>query len=1004
MAGVGTEVGRIHIKVTPDTSGFRAQLNRELKSAVAGLDVEIPAELKNAGKVEAQLEALTKDRKTKVDVDVTGGKIKAVQDQVNRLARLETFTLDLNTRMAYLRAAQFKAWIAEEKVDVLLQARFDENQNTLRNRLRAAIGLKPIKVPIEADQEVFSRSVAKLKTPKVPNFDKFIPNFGTGLNPAGYAVVIAGILAVAAPLVGLLTSALLTLPGLISAVAVPIAAITLGLDGFKKAAESIKEPFDALRASISEKVTSQFTPIFEQLTQGFPILERSIPRVTQGLADIAKSVTTFITEGTGATQLEQLIGGIGERLSQVAPGIRDFTAAILGLANQFVNGGALEGVGQWFNDTMADFKNWVAEISASGQLDAAFSGLGASLKVVADALGKIALEGLDFITDPGKVQAFTEALAGLGDVLKNIVGISESLAPAFKLLDLALKVPSVAGVLVDMGNRGRDIGAALGDGVTSGLNAGFKLGTDQLVPPDIGAAVSEQIKNQITVSAEDQKQALRSAFTAGGVDTAVAQQLTQQVQAAIEGARNAMTEFGPELQAAVDQSLLSLATIGDKIGAAFTAIGPAVAAGFQPAVFAAQSGVNQIISAISSGFGNLFNTVVGAFSGLAGAVSTGMASGSQAAAAGVTNILQVISAGLAALPAVVQQWFSSVAPAAQAGMAPAIATVGAMCQQIIATMLSFTGAAQQAGTAIGASFAQGISSAGGLVSSAAEGLVGLARAFFPSSPAEKGPFSGQGWVTYSGEAVGEAFADGISSSSTEVINTVKALMQAVKDVFGSAEGLALNFNFGAGSLGGGTGFGAGGSTMLGGLTTSLGDMAGNAQNYQSAVLGAIEPSKQLTADDKERIKALSQQIDLLEIRRKELEGMLFWDKNNEAIKGELELIRQQKNALGLERDKLQYAQKYGNTVSDTTQKYADYVNTAAQLPLDFARATANQAMTDLGMSGGGVLGAALDWGSQFAQNAIGAGSKYIFNVSNIDEAKTMWQNTVNVESRGTVGR
>ncbi|MBL3747963.1 hypothetical protein IQ261_27300, partial [Mycobacteroides abscessus subsp. massiliense] len=82
----------------------------------------------------------------------------------------------------------------------------------------------------------------------------------------GYALIAAAIAALSplvAGLLGALTTSLLALPGLITAAVVPIGALVLGLDGLKKAAGVLKQPFDELRATMSAKVQEQFTPVFE---------------------------------------------------------------------------------------------------------------------------------------------------------------------------------------------------------------------------------------------------------------------------------------------------------------------------------------------------------------------------------------------------------------------------------------------------------------------------------------------------------------------------------------------------------------------------------------------------------------------------------------------------------------------------------------------------------------------------------------------------------------------
>lgn len=71
------------------------------------------------------------------------------------------------------------------------------------------------------------------------------------------------------------------------------------------------------------------------------------------------------------------------------------------------------------------------------------------------------------------------------------------------------------------------------------------------------------------------------------------------------------------------------------------------------------------------------------------------------------------------------------------------------------------------GKALIRGFIDGIKRMIGNVKDAAADVVQAARDFFPFSPAKKGPFSGRGWVLYSGQAVGSAFAQGIADTAAD---------------------------------------------------------------------------------------------------------------------------------------------------------------------------------------------------------------------------------------------
>ena len=76
---------------------------------------------------------------------------------------------------------------------------------------------------------------------------------------------------------------------------------------------------------------------------------------------------------------------------------------------------------------------------------------------------------------------------------------------------------------------------------------------------------------------------------------------------------------------------------------------------------------------------------------------------------------------------------------------------------------------------------QGVS---GAIDAVKKGLKDI-RSFFPFSPAKRGPFSGRGWVLYSGisiaEALGEGFHRAMPNALAEVEDGMSALRKPVLD-------------------------------------------------------------------------------------------------------------------------------------------------------------------------------------------------------------------------------
>ena len=80
--------------------------------------------------------------------------------------------------------------------------------------------------------------------------------------------------------------------------------------------------------------------------------------------------------------------------------------------------------------------------------------------------------------------------------------------------------------------------------------------------------------------------------------------------------------------------------------------------------------------------------------------------------------------------------------------------------------------------------------------------IGKIRDLFPFSPAKKGPFSGRGWVLYSGISIMNALADGVEKRAGATVRTVKGVMQDVADA--TSLNATSSLAFAGGSLNGST--------------------------------------------------------------------------------------------------------------------------------------------------------------------------------------------------------
>ena len=103
---------------------------------------------------------------------------------------------------------------------------------------------------------------------------------------------------------------------------------------------------------------------------------------------------------------------------------------------------------------------------------------------------------------------------------------------------------------------------------------------------------------------------------------------------------------------------------------------------------------------------------------------------------------------------------------------------------------SLGGILAASGRALVQGFIDGITSKIGAAKAAAGSLVGAVRDLFPGSPAKEGPFSGKGWVLYSGRAIGEGLAKGIDQRARVARQSAEGLVDGVVTTTNGLLGIA----------------------------------------------------------------------------------------------------------------------------------------------------------------------------------------------------------------------
>lgn len=294
-----------------------------------------------------------------------------------------------------------------------------------------------------------------------------------------------------------------------------------------------------------------------------------------------------------------------------------------------------------------------------------------------------------------------------------------------------------------------------------------------------------------------------------------------------------------------------------------------------------------------------------------------------------------------AVVSTVQSAWDMIVSAVQTAISNVTAAVSALPGQIQGF---FSGAGEwlvSAGKAIIQGLINGIKSMIGAVKDAVGSVMNAVKSLIPNSPAKEGPFSGQGWkdVHSGGAALAQQFGDGFESGFQGVLERAKSLATELKKSMDS---------------------GADGSLLLGDTTA---------------------------ADLRDLMDSIEQEKKRLKIIKNDATDKA----EKQALQAQIDQLQAQKDILSYQRDRVKNEKDYTSTAEDDP-----FVKAASGLmnaPVDFAKATGKQFLTDLGISGDGMI-----------SKAITEGIQYIFQIGSVDEALSIKDREESKNAMSIVGR
>ena len=750
----GKEVGRVSIRVLPNSTKLRADLKKVLDriEATMSLNLDVRANRKNFDRdVNSMVHDAEKNSVT-LNADADTGRARekiAVASRsrvVNFTVRVSKSSLaSVGTALAAISGARLAGTILQDIGRGL--SNLDKNLPKL-----AAIGLG------------------------VANVTSLLLGSVGGIVTVG-----AGLLSI----VGVLGAA----PGILAGAAVGAITLAVALKDAKEQLADLGPQWTELGGIISTNFWDRAKqPILDLNNELFPSLKSGLDGVSASLGNWAASLAAGLQRAFGGGRLDSMFGNLVESIDIASGGTEAFASAIAELGTVGANN--LPRLARWFSKLTTQFDTWVTAVSADGQLQGwiddgivaakdlgrALSGIAGIFDGIFRAAERSGGQGLSFLADtlqrvsdivngPNFQTALTTVFVGAAAGLD---GLGKALGPIGDMFaDLS---PTIADVLDSAGSALGELLGSVADALSNPIFAGglsdlfngIEDAIDSITPilPTVAelfgglgttlGVLAEAAAPVIAAMVEGLAPVLEELL--GSVQE-LAPILSEQLVKAFEDLAPTLGEMAKELFPLLVQMIVALLPILPVLVDLLIALGPVITAAAERSL--------PFIQVI----GNVFDVLSTLADFLNGDTSLNQLIERALAVPEpfrtmrgvIVDVMSVIGLALGIALRAVESFFSGV----QSNVSSAVDVIGQLPDRAVGAVSGLGALLFSSGASLIQGFVNGIRSMVSEVAAAAAAAVAAAGDYFPHSPARKGEFSGRGWTLYSGRATVDGFIQGM---------------------------------------------------------------------------------------------------------------------------------------------------------------------------------------------------------------------------------------------------
>lgn len=418
----GREVGRLSIKVVPDTSGLKPKVKAAAEEVEKSVKINLEVELDDGG-IREQLDELSRDLKIEIEVNLVGDEQARVL--LEELSRQRTARLEAEAETA--RAAAELARLSRDR-EVRIRVNTGRGRRGIFAAFSRGIGFLTSQIgnAINGAAQLVAKGLENAfsgATSSVGSFfnsitssaGKGIAAFGemsAAIGAAGaiavavaaaiviaYVVAFAAVINAAIAMVAAVVGALVAVAALL---ALPVAFAAAGL-AIALTNDKIRKSFSDTFKDIKNSLAIVAAPVIKALGEAFKELAAAMKPGTPLFLALSEAFAA------AASSMRPLLSALTQFGTALLPGV---TFAL----KQLVSGGFMEALGQAFKDIGDGFSDMFSEISASNASSALLA-IGRLFAKVAPAIGRFA-DAMASISAPiidGLALAFQKLFDGFAE-------------------------------------------------------------------------------------------------------------------------------------------------------------------------------------------------------------------------------------------------------------------------------------------------------------------------------------------------------------------------------------------------------------------------------------------------------------------------------------------------------------------------------------------------------------------------------------------------------------